>query len=169
LKRNERARKGIRIAPSSFLFFCRWDCHSQSFLPLLATNVGFGPKIRGTDGKPTFLFGGFAQTLSSKKQQAHFACNYDTRRRSVPLLLGDQLLRQSRLGVVSWPGLPRRLPLVIHFEVGIIKLICFRSYQPRGTDQSRSTTYSRYPILAHRKPQKALAWFSSSGSTTDPV
>jgi hypothetical protein len=35
-------------APSLFLLCLRFSFH-----PLLATNVGFGPKIHGTDGEPT--------------------------------------------------------------------------------------------------------------------
>ena len=50
LKRNQRARKGILIAPSELPRFSS----GVEILPiLLAGNIGFGPKIRGTDGEPT--------------------------------------------------------------------------------------------------------------------
>ena len=57
LKRNERTRKGILIAPSKLHHFSlclRFSLSTSS--SKLATNVGFGPKICGTDGKPTFHF-----------------------------------------------------------------------------------------------------------------
>jgi hypothetical protein len=53
LKRNVRARKEILIAPSKLPRFpleLRFSLSTFHTLP--ATNVGFGPKIRGTDGKP---------------------------------------------------------------------------------------------------------------------
>lgn len=55
LKRNDETRKGILIAPSKLPRFslCLRFLLSTSH-PLLATNVGFGPKIHGTDGKPGF-------------------------------------------------------------------------------------------------------------------
>jgi hypothetical protein len=50
LKRNNEARKGILIAPSKLPRFSRVV---QILHALLARKVGFGPEIRGTDGKPT--------------------------------------------------------------------------------------------------------------------
>jgi hypothetical protein len=50
LKRNKRARKGILIAPSKLP---RFFSGVEILHALLARDVGFGPKIRGTDGKPT--------------------------------------------------------------------------------------------------------------------
>jgi hypothetical protein len=55
LKRNKRARKEILIAPSKLPRFSSVVdiLKVDFFYSLPATKVGFGPKNRGTDGKPT--------------------------------------------------------------------------------------------------------------------
>ena len=63
LKRNVRACKGILIAPSLILLLEILSPSTSSSI-WFATNVGFGPKTRGTDGKPTFIFSAGAVRLS---------------------------------------------------------------------------------------------------------
>ncbi len=52
LKRNDEARKGIVIAPSKLPRFSLSLRFLLSTSSSTATNVGLGPKIHGTDGKP---------------------------------------------------------------------------------------------------------------------
>ena len=55
LKRNNRKCKGILIVPSMALVFCFEDQDSAVVYPTHSPNraVGFRPKFRGADGKPT--------------------------------------------------------------------------------------------------------------------
>jgi hypothetical protein len=53
LKGSDGERKGILIAPSKLPRFSLLEIHSGLLHPLRAANVGFRPKIRGTDGNPT--------------------------------------------------------------------------------------------------------------------